>query len=244
MKTGELKDYYGLMGVSRSATVSEIHKAYWREASRCHPDRGGSHESMVQLIEAWRILSDPDKRARYDQLLKYRNDGWHSRKFDDDVLDARKGAENFTSSSWSEFEETYRKAFFTFNRDFYGEDVDLKAAGPYSPLMGLRDETARNGAATGINPAVSSADGRKTGIFTYVIKTVILFSAVAVALIMYREFSGIGRYVPLGYNAGSMQILDTSTGSVYSVENRKGTRASTWREVVPPAPGDKRRPPQ
>jgi len=244
MKIGELKDYYGLMGVSRSATVSEIHKAYWRQASRCHPDRGGSHESMVQLIEAWKILSDPNKRARYDQLLKYRNDGWHSRKFDDDVLDARKGAENYNSSSWAEFEETYRKAFYTFNRDFYGEDVDLKAAGPYSPLMGSRDEVVRKGATTRPNPAVGVPDSRKTGIFAYVIKTMILLSAVAVSLIMYREFSGVGRYVPLGYNATDMRILDTSTGSVYSVENRKGSLSSPWREIVPPAPKDKRWPPK
>lgn len=240
MKIGELKDYYGLMGVSRSATVSEIHKAYWRQASRCHPDRGGSHESMVRLIEAWKILSDPNKRARYDQLLKYRGDGWHSRKFDEDVLDARKGAESYTSSSWAEFEETYQKAFYTFNRDFYGEEIDSKAAGPYSPLMG--SQVVRNGATTRFKPDVRVTGSGKTGIFTYVIKTVILLSAVAVSLIMYREFSGVGRYVPLNYNATGMQILDTSTGSVYSVENRKGSHSSPWREVVPPAPRDKRWP--
>jgi curved DNA-binding protein CbpA len=58
---GQLKDYYAILGVPQTATISEVHKAYWQNASSCHPDRGGSHEAMVQLVEAWEILSEPDK---------------------------------------------------------------------------------------------------------------------------------------------------------------------------------------
>ena len=133
MNASELRDYYRLLGVPYSATVSEIHKAYWQKASRSHPDRGGSHEAMVRLVEAWKILSDPGKRARYDQLFRYQHDGWQSRKFNDDVRDARKGAEEYATRSWAKFEDIYQKAFYTFNRDFYGKDFDRKAAGPLLP---------------------------------------------------------------------------------------------------------------
>lgn len=243
MNAGELKDYYGLLGVPRSATVGDIHKAYWQEASRCHPDRGGSHESMVQLVEAWKILSDPSKRSRYDQLLKYRQEGWQSRKFDDDVQSARKGAEDYSARSWAEFEETYQKAFYTFNRDFYGEDIDIKASGPYSPLMGSKGKELRSGGISKSKPAVSDSSSRGAGMAAYITKVLILSAAIVAALFIYRNYSGVGRYVPLGQQgAAYLLILDTTNGSVYSVEKQNGVLSSRWKEIVSPFSREKQLP--
>jgi hypothetical protein len=241
MNVGELKDYYGMLEVPQGATVSEIHKAYWQKASRCHPDKGGSHDAMVQLVEAWKILSDPAKRARYDQLLKYRHNGWQNRKFNEDVQDARKRAAGYAASSWAEFEEVYQKAFYTFNRDFYGEDINGKAAGPYSPLMGTKITGARSEDTAKSKPAGGISISRGSTMSVCIVKAAILSVAIVAALFMYRNFSGIGRYVPLVQQDTSSQLmLDTTNGAVYSVEKRNGTISSPWKVTVPPFPREKK----
>ncbi len=241
MNVGELKDYYGLLGIAVNASVSEIHKAYWQQASRCHPDRGGSHEEMVRLVEAWKILSDPNKRARYDQLLKYRHDGWHSKKFDDDVNNARKRAEVHASRTWAEFEEIYQKAFYTFNQDFYGEDMSEKAAGPYSPLLRSKSDGRLVQGISQCTPADADSKMGTGVLFGYILKTAILFAIIAAAFAIYQKYCGIGRYIPLQQqDTPAIMILDTTDGAVYSVEKRNGAFTSPKKQIVPPFPREKK----
>lgn len=63
-------DYYDTLGVSKSASAEEIKKAYRRLALKYHPDRGGDHGKFTEINEAYQILSDPQKRASYDQFGK------------------------------------------------------------------------------------------------------------------------------------------------------------------------------
>lgn len=235
MNAGELKDYYGLLGIKRNSTVSEIHKAYWKVASRCHPDMGGSHEDMVQVVEAWKILSDPTKRARYDQLLKYRYDGWHSKKFNEDVQDARKRAKADSDRSWAEFEEIYQKAFYTFNQDFYGEDINGQAAGPYSPLMGSKSHVGQGQNNSNHSSSGTVAHEVRSRMVNSTLKIVILIVLIVAALFYYRNYSGVGRYVPLGEKDGlTVIMLDTATGAVYAVDKRIGNLSQPWKTIVPP----------
>jgi len=59
-------DYYSILGVPRGASDSDIKKAYRKLAMQHHPDRGGDSAKFQQIEEAYRTLSDPGKRAEYD----------------------------------------------------------------------------------------------------------------------------------------------------------------------------------
>ncbi len=61
-------DYYQILGVSKNATQAEIKQAYRRLALKYHPDRGGDSERFKKINEAYQVLSDPQKRATYDQF--------------------------------------------------------------------------------------------------------------------------------------------------------------------------------
>lgn len=64
-------DYYKTLGISKNATTEEIKKAYRKLALQYHPDRDGSKESEAKFKEAneaYQVLSDPEKRSRYDQF--------------------------------------------------------------------------------------------------------------------------------------------------------------------------------
>lgn len=63
------KDYYNVLGVSKSASADEIKRAYRKLAHQHHPDKsGGDAHKFKELNEAYQVLSDSQKRAQYDQF--------------------------------------------------------------------------------------------------------------------------------------------------------------------------------
>lgn len=67
----EFKDYYATLGVPREAPAEEIRKAFRKLARKYHPDvskEADAEARMKELNEAYAVLSDPEKRAAYDQL--------------------------------------------------------------------------------------------------------------------------------------------------------------------------------
>ncbi|WP_340063755.1 molecular chaperone DnaJ [Ascidiimonas aurantiaca] len=65
------QDYYDILGINKGASAAEIKKAYRKKAIEYHPDKNPgdkeAEEKFKQAAEAYEVLSDPDKKAKYDQ---------------------------------------------------------------------------------------------------------------------------------------------------------------------------------
>ena len=65
------KDFYEILGISRNADAAEIKKAYRKKAIEFHPDKNPgdavAEDNFKKAAEAYEILSDPQKKAKYDQ---------------------------------------------------------------------------------------------------------------------------------------------------------------------------------
>ncbi|OPZ26075.1 MAG: Curved DNA-binding protein [Bacteroidetes bacterium ADurb.BinA174] len=76
-------DYYNILGVSKNASAEDIKKAYRQKARKLHPDLNPNdkeaHKNFQQLNEANEVLSDPEKRAKYD---KYGENWKHGEEYE------------------------------------------------------------------------------------------------------------------------------------------------------------------
>src|SRR3989338_8031706 len=63
------KDYYAMLGVSKTASAAEIKKAFRELAHQHHPDKaGGNEKKFKEINEAYQVLINPEKRQQYDQF--------------------------------------------------------------------------------------------------------------------------------------------------------------------------------
>lgn len=75
MATTDFKDYYAILGVTKTASPEEIKQAFRKLARKYHPDVNPGNKqaeaSFKEVNEAYEVLSDPDKRKKYDQFGQY-----------------------------------------------------------------------------------------------------------------------------------------------------------------------------
>src|SRR5687767_2212917 len=102
----EYIDYYKILGVNKDASAEDIRKAYRKLARKMHPDLNPNdkeaHKKFQQINEANEVLSDPEKRKKYDQ---YGKDWQHAEQFEQ--------ARQSQQGSWS-----------TGGRSFSGDDFE------------------------------------------------------------------------------------------------------------------------
>lgn len=114
-------NYYTILAVAESATQEEIKKAYRQAAMRCHPDRGGSHEQMLVINEAFGILGNPVSRREYDFARKNQADRGAQQAAERTTQTARSQAANYPRE-WGAFEKWLNSVAADFHRAEYGSD--------------------------------------------------------------------------------------------------------------------------
>lgn len=117
------QDHYSVLGVSQEADQATMRAAYFRRAQQWHPDRGGSHAQMKRLNEAWYILSDTQRRAHYDAVLRGGADARSQAHSREDARAARAAAEQYPAD-WAEFQRWFQSVAQDFQQARYGESWD------------------------------------------------------------------------------------------------------------------------
>ena len=111
-------DYYKVLELEKNATPDDIKKAYRKLARKHHPDLNpddkGAHKKFQQINEATEVLSDPEKRQKYDQ---YGKDWQHAEEFE-------------------KAEQSQRHATHTEGSRFYGEYNDGNFSDFFSSMFG------------------------------------------------------------------------------------------------------------
>ncbi|MDY0081587.1 MAG: J domain-containing protein [Ignavibacteriaceae bacterium] len=172
----EYKDYYKILGVEKSATQDEIKKAYRKLAMKYHPDRNqgnkSAEEKFKEITEANEVLSDPEKRKKYDTLganwKQYQHTGGQG--FDDFFTHfggGRRGSGGATyefsgdlgdifggtgGGGFSDFFES----FFGAGRGFSGRTQQQRTAVDVEAVLNVTLEDVFNGSEKTIN-----VDGKK-----------------------------------------------------------------------------------
>ncbi len=114
----EFVDYYSILGIPKTATQDEIKKAYRKLARKMHPDLNPNdkeaHKKSQQINEANEVLSDPEKRKKYDQ---YGKDWQHAEQFEQ----ARQSRQQSWDTGGQSFSDDYDEgAFSDFFESLFG----------------------------------------------------------------------------------------------------------------------------
>ena len=92
------KDYYAVLGVGTGAEPEVVKAAYTALARKHHPDAGGSPVRMKEINEAWEVLSDPQRRSRYDLCRRQRSGRETKREYHERQAPSRPTAQRATST--------------------------------------------------------------------------------------------------------------------------------------------------
>ncbi|MGI2906463.1 DnaJ C-terminal domain-containing protein [Tolypothrix sp. VBCCA 56010] len=182
------RDYYEILGVPKEASSEEIKKNYRRLARQYHPDLNpgnkAAEDKFKDIGEAYEILSDPTKRAQYDQFSRYWNQrgfsgkqpskgkGWGNQKSD------RTNTQDVNPSDFANFEDFINQVVGVKNQNGASNSTNGAKGDPYrtprskveytvpkTPRTSRRDIEARltlplEKAYTGGNERIRLEDGR------------------------------------------------------------------------------------
>lgn len=129
----EFKDYYKILGVSRTASDDEIRKAFRKLAREYHPDvakdKAKAEEKFKEINEAYEVLSDPEKRKKYDTLgddWKRGASGWGPGTGHQQYRTWRSPSgdeEEFEFSGSTGFSDFFEQFFGSFGRSGFGRNA-------------------------------------------------------------------------------------------------------------------------
>lgn len=129
----EYKDYYQIMGLERGASPEEIKRAYRKLARKYHPDvskEANAEENFKNVGEAYEVLKDPEKRAKYDQYGQYwKNQG---QGYNPEAAEQTHSHSRYEASDMSGFEDFINTIFRQRNQQqqhtsYYDQGQDIHA---------------------------------------------------------------------------------------------------------------------
>jgi curved DNA-binding protein len=136
----EYKDYYKTLGVSKNADPKDIKKAFRKLARQYHPDvnkgDADAENRFKEINEAYEVLSDPDKRQKYDQFgsqwQQFSRAGGQAQDFDWSQWSSQPGRGGFRSVSPEEFEQMFggQGGFSDFFETLFGGEMGGRRAQP------------------------------------------------------------------------------------------------------------------
>jgi curved DNA-binding protein CbpA len=94
-------NYYALLRVSEDSTHAEITRAFITEVPNAHPSWEGHRMHLLEVTEAYLVLSDPVRRHVYDTLRKHDDFSVSAEVFKDTIIRARREAEECHTTSWA-----------------------------------------------------------------------------------------------------------------------------------------------
>jgi curved DNA-binding protein len=146
----EFIDYYSILGVDKNATEDDIKKAYRKLARKLHPDLNPNdkeaHKKFQQVNEANEVLSDPEKRKKYDQ---YGKDWQHAERFEEQRKAQREspyaGGQPFSSYEGNDFSDFFESLFGNAGRNrqtrFRGQDYNAELALNLTDVLETHQQT-------------------------------------------------------------------------------------------------------
>jgi curved DNA-binding protein len=147
----EYKDYYKTLGVSKSATSSEIKQAYRRLAKKYHPDvhkedkKAQMSEKFREVNEAYEVLSDPKKKQMYDNLgSDWQNKAQHQNPFQGQGQKQGYSRTYTSSGNFGDFSDFFNSIFGSMGGgfsqgNFGGQSYSFKSGG--SPFGEFQNQT-------------------------------------------------------------------------------------------------------
>ena len=213
-----MQDYYAILGVPSTADRDAITAAFRRKALIDHPDRGGSHEKMILLTEAWEILSDPEIRSRYDAAREAASDPEVNDLVRNDASRAKRRAEEYPRQ-WSEFERWLDGIIADFNKTKF-----------------------RDGTGPGLFKAVPTSNTASGNLFIFVggiIGVILLFYPILEMLGpkvrgMYMAILAIGMPFALGGWIGT--LIHKAVGGTLNIVSPTAPDATPPPSSPPPTP--------
>ncbi|MEP7254532.1 MAG: J domain-containing protein [Ferruginibacter sp.] len=146
----EFIDYYKVLGIDKKATDADIKKAYRKLARKLHPDLNpndrDAHQKFQQVNEANEVLSDPEKRKKYDQ---YGKDWQHADQFQQQRQSQQQSqyanAGQFSDGNDSDFSSFFESMFGGSGRSsqtkFRGQDYNASLALNLTDVMETHQQT-------------------------------------------------------------------------------------------------------
>jgi curved DNA-binding protein len=169
-------DYYAILGLPKTASAEDIKKAYRKLARQYHPDLNPdnkeAHKKFQQINEANEVLSDPDKRKKYDQ---YGKDWKHADQFEQARAQRQQGGGGFQGGGFEgdfgggDFSDFFESLFGGMgsrsqktNRKFRGQDIEASLQLKLSDVYTTHQQTFKiNGKNLRITIPAGAEDGQK-----------------------------------------------------------------------------------